>query len=809
MAKQDPPQLSESQYAAHRKELLALINQLRAVGAQGELDLPRITVIGNQSAGKSSVVEAISGIKVPRDAGTCTRCPMECRLSSSTNPWSCRISIRFEFDEFGRQLQTVAEQRFSETITDKNQVEMALRRAQLAVLNPSVGFAEILAMSAEALRDGIPDKQPLLFSRNVVCVDLEGPDLTDLYFLDLPGIIQNAEPEIVQLVEEMVVSHIRGNCLILVALPMTDDIENQKALRLAHQEDPEGRRTIGVMTKPDMLSAGSTKARDLWLDVIEGRRHTLHHGYYCTRQPDDAERSNAVTPTQARRAEAVFFAETAPWSTSSHKGRFGTDNLVSTLSTLLVQIINDRLPFIRQMANDRMEACRRELASLPEKIVGEPATHMLNLITAFCAEIRQYVDGQSERSSLIHERNAAFAAFRLAIRKTAPHFIARVPGQAGSRIRSPMDDEDGYAAEDMISTQKPLYLPDVREHIAKSITRQLPGNIPFEAKKSLITAFQQTWLSSTVECFDSVKYAMLALLMRCIDERFGRYELLQRRLKACIMELASRNYESCATFLTAILEVEQMPFTMNEHYLGASTEKWQARYKDQRAGGTGADEEPVSKRRKLTPSAAPTPFAKSVNVFKFGPRAPAGQPTSASDTTRVPTPFAVAPPNPHHAFDKGLSAFKAQGEASMSATATTADPDKINNILAQLAEIGYTGLTPGDFGKLRPVDEYETEINVMAEVRGYFQVAYKRVIDNIPALIDYKFLRALAQTLQQDIISEFGLGGGNANAVCSKFLAEDPRLVTRREDLISRRRRLEIVQAQLHNFGLHSIATEV
>lgn len=137
-----------------------------------------------------------------------------------------------------------------------------------------------------------------------------------------------------------------------------DDIENQKALRLAHQIDREGRRTIGiksvtfcgfaltfcvpgVMTKPDMLTVGSTKARDLWLDVIEGRRHSLTHGYYCTRQPDDAERSSGITSANARVAESTYFKETSPWSTSAHKHRFGTNNLISTLSTLLVQIIKD------------------------------------------------------------------------------------------------------------------------------------------------------------------------------------------------------------------------------------------------------------------------------------------------------------------------------------------------------------------------------------------------------------------------------------------------------------------------------------
>ncbi|KAJ7468099.1 P-loop containing nucleoside triphosphate hydrolase protein [Mycena latifolia] len=811
MANPDPHQLSESQYAAHRKELLALMSQLRSVGAQGDLDLPRITVIGNQSAGsKSSVVEAISGIEVPRDAGTCTRCPLECRLSSSTNAWSCRISIRLEFDDDGRPRQDVSEHPFGNLITNKNEVEVALRRAQLAVLNPNVKFATILEMKPDDLKKGILGNESLPFSRNVICVDLEGPELTDLMFLDLPGIIQNAEPDVVQLVEEMVVSHIQGNCLILVALPMTDDIENQKALRLARQQDPDGRRTIGVLTKPDMLSTGS-KVRDLWLDVIEGRKHRLLHGYYCTRQPDDDERSNNITPAQARRAEASFFAQTAPWSTSTYKNHFGTDNLVATLSTLLVQIINDRLPVIRQLATNGMEACRQELASLPEKIVGEPATHMLNLVTAFCTDIRGSVDGQSDMSDLIHDRNAAFAAFKMAINNTQPRFIAQVRGQAGTHAGYPIhiDDDPPITATELIATQKSVFLTDIRLHIAKSITRELPGNIPFSSKKSLITAFQQTWFTATAACFDGIKHAMLALLARRIDARFGRYEHLKARITAFITELAGKYYESCGTFLMAMLEVEQMPFTMNDHYLQASTEKWLSRYKDQRAGKDRFEsEEPASKRRKLAGNQPAPPEVKSTELFKFG--TPGPPPASVFDLKKGPN--VAAPSDPKHSIPNGLSAFKPQAEGSASGSQSSstamamADPDKINNVLAQLADLGYPGVTADDFGKLRQVDEFETEIAVMSEVRGYFQCAYKRVIDNIPSLIDSKFLRAIAQSLQQDLISEFGLGSENANALCASYLAEDPRLIAKREDLIARRRRLETVQVQLHNFGLNRSA---
>jgi N-acetylmuramoyl-L-alanine amidase CwlA len=90
-----------------------------------------------------------------------------------------------------------------------------------------------------------------------------------------------------------------------------------------------------------MLMAGATKSLDLWLDVIEGRRHPLSHGYYCTRQANDDERSTRITNAKTRELEAKFFRDTPPWSKSSHSDRFGTPNLIATLSRLLVSIINE------------------------------------------------------------------------------------------------------------------------------------------------------------------------------------------------------------------------------------------------------------------------------------------------------------------------------------------------------------------------------------------------------------------------------------------------------------------------------------
>lgn len=101
---------------------------------------------------------------------------------------------------------------------------------------------------------------------------------------------------------------------------------------------------LGVITKPDALPSGSTTSRELWLDVLEGRRHPLKHGYYCTRQPDDEERMHGISLSDARAKEVAFF-DSPPWTNSTHRYRFGTKNLVESLSKLLSTIIDER--FVR------------------------------------------------------------------------------------------------------------------------------------------------------------------------------------------------------------------------------------------------------------------------------------------------------------------------------------------------------------------------------------------------------------------------------------------------------------------------------
>lgn len=113
---------------------------------------------------------------------------MECRLSSSSGPWKCQVLIRWEFDKSGKPLSKISEVPFGSHDIRHEDVELVLRRAQTAVLYPAYDASYFSDMTSERLSSFVNDNSDALrFSRNVVCIDLEGPDLTDLSFIDLPG----------------------------------------------------------------------------------------------------------------------------------------------------------------------------------------------------------------------------------------------------------------------------------------------------------------------------------------------------------------------------------------------------------------------------------------------------------------------------------------------------------------------------------------------------------------------------------------------------------------------------------------------
>lgn len=328
------------------------MQNLRNLGVEKlVLPLPKIVVVGDQSTGKSSLIEGMSEIKVPRSAGTCTRCPLEINLTESNEEdgeWSCNISLvrKYIYDSsLSRKalgpwkLQDYPEDLPFAFLTSKDEVVDALERAQLATLNPSSSYEKYKPGSPIV---GITKKHQVKFSPNIIRLNISGPGLPNLSFYDLPGVINVSEvPEeayLIRLVRNLVKEYIQAeDCINLLALTMTDDPANSSAFSLVKEVKAEG-RTVGCLTKPDRIQEG--ESIDQWSQILSGERFRLGFGYHIIKNNPDAQVGHAI----ARKEEAAFFDENEPWTTklNAYSERFGTLMLQTALSQRLTAQIRTR-----------------------------------------------------------------------------------------------------------------------------------------------------------------------------------------------------------------------------------------------------------------------------------------------------------------------------------------------------------------------------------------------------------------------------------------------------------------------------------
>jgi hypothetical protein len=182
-------------YSLSAGTLIDINEKLQRCGTESLVPpLPNIAVIGNQSAGKSSLIEAISKIKVPRSKDTTTRCPMEVSLRrrpAENDRWACRVSLRSDNCLNQRTLglnldSSTFPDPFATTETPAK-VSLLIRRAQLAVLNPSKAPDFFKSMDEDTCRSYSSE---LPFSPDVVVVEISKAEI-DVTFIDLPGIIAN------------------------------------------------------------------------------------------------------------------------------------------------------------------------------------------------------------------------------------------------------------------------------------------------------------------------------------------------------------------------------------------------------------------------------------------------------------------------------------------------------------------------------------------------------------------------------------------------------------------------------------------
>lgn len=202
------------------------------------------------------------------------------------------------------------------------------------------------------------------------------------------------------------------------------------------------------------------------------------------------------------------------------------------------------MPQLRREAAGQLQACTERLVELPQAITTDPTSYVLSLVTTFCHDVKLHIDGDSSFASLVQKNRIAYENFKHDIRSTAPPFLP-VSSASQSRNRTldwQLVDEDSDEDDDPemsmstsrkgddgppATTTRVITLQNVRTLIRRSLGRELPGNVPYRAKVSLIRDFQTSWEMDSQECFDAVLKNFEKDLFRLVGKRFDRYETLK------------------------------------------------------------------------------------------------------------------------------------------------------------------------------------------------------------------------------------------------------------------------------------------
>ncbi|KIJ08216.1 hypothetical protein PAXINDRAFT_89188 [Paxillus involutus ATCC 200175] len=725
--------LSDPTKTHNRKEMLDLVNRLRNTGVQTDIDLPLIAVIGSQSAGKSSLIESISGITLPRSSGTCTRCPTECKLSHSDSPWKCIVKLHFSTDSKGASIP-VRLVHFGAPITSKSSVEDRIRRAQHAILNPSTDSNKYLH------GDNVSDENEVSFSKNYVSLEISGKGLADLSFVDLPGLIASVgragDERDIDLVKSLVTSYIKkDSCVILLTVACETDFENQGAHHLAKKYDPEGKRTVGVLTKPDRIQSGDESS---WLRILRNETEPLANNWYCVKQPGSQTLNQGVTWEDARRQENEYFTMTQPWSSLEPRYQkfLRTSNLTERLSVILSELIAKRLPEIQKELMDALQNTEAELRALPRAPSNDPVGEVLHVLSSFTRDLSRRLEGTPEEDGLLQTIRPHQQAFKRAIRETAPNFVPWERTPKGRQLPKAdflanEGDDKGSESESESEFSKKIYINEVFDRAQSARTRELPDNYPFVVQKAYIEQFTQQWRQPAMELFDNIHAILKVDLAKLVEEHFA--EMGKGNAKQSVLMIVYDHLDDAADRtkqrIEWLLELEQSPTTLNTHYYSDYKDKFLAYYKGCREN---------------------TDLATKLKVYQSSKG-----------------PF----PRPNYS-------------------------DSITKVLSGLAEIGIV-VKAEDLPKLLPSDPMEAALNIMASVRAYFQVAYKRFADMVPIAIDYEIVLGLEKNMDKALQDGLQITGPEGYSRCRNMLQEFSSVASRRQDVQKKMERLQAARQEL------------
>ncbi|KIJ53716.1 hypothetical protein M422DRAFT_241961 [Sphaerobolus stellatus SS14] len=291
----------------------------------------------------------------------------------------------------------------------------------------------------------------------------------------IANVSDGGRDEDVEEVKELVSSYIRKeSCIILVTVACEANFETQGAYRLAKQFDPEGARTIGVLTKPDRIPDGEY-AR--WLKILRNEASVFQNDWYSVKQPNTQDLERGLTSEEALRRGEEFF-RTAPWSKLDplYQKCLDTRAVIQKLHEFLMEVISKRIPEIAQELQDLLQKTKDSLQKLPKAPSNDAVLELMNLVNNFTNDLFTQADGLTQTMSEETKRPPS----------PQPAFLKL--------------EEGDYQP----SPQKPLFVDEVMDKIESAPSRELPGYFPFSVVQDLISDSVVQWKVPALELLEEI-----------------------------------------------------------------------------------------------------------------------------------------------------------------------------------------------------------------------------------------------------------------------------------------------------------------
>ncbi|KAI9846509.1 MAG: Dynamin- GTPase protein [Sclerophora amabilis] len=551
--------------AALGEDLLGIVNKLQdlvfnTIGSDS-LDLPQIVVVGSQSSGKSSVLENIVGRDfLPRGSGIVTRRPLILQL----------INVPSERDDKPKE----------------DEVHVPHTSASVAGQGE---WAEFHHIPGRKFRDFSEVKREIEnetariagnnkgINRQPINLKIYSPHVLSLTLVDLPGLtkvpIGDQPTDIEKQTRTLISEYIaKPNSIILAVSPANVDIVNSESLKLARYVDPMGRRTIGVLTKLDLMDHGTNA-----LDILSGRVYPLKLGFIgvVNRSQQDIQGNKSLA--EALQAEEEFFRHHPAYRNMAH--RCGTQFLAKSLNTTLMTHIRERLPDIKARLNTLMGQTQQELASYGD----------------------MHFSGKEHRGSLILQLMTRFASsFISSIDGTSTEISTKELG-GGARIYYIFNSVFGNSLETIDPTMN-LSVSDIRTAIRNSTGPRPSLFVPELAFDLLVKPQIKLLEIPSQRCVELVYEELIKIGHTCGSNELARFPRLQGKLIEVVSDLLRERLGPCSSYVESLISIQRAYINTNHpNFLGAAAamSSVMKSKQDKEKGEALAEERRKRERRKI------------------------------------------------------------------------------------------------------------------------------------------------------------------------------------------------------------------